>query len=104
MSYVLLFIIIIIIFNYLLPKLRQIAHIVGCASVARYHPLVGLCITVGTLTSKQLNSHSFIIPPHMDGANLFTLVSNIKVSPHQNEFTFEGDDTKLITNMFLKSP
>lgn len=66
-----------------LPELRRIPHIVECASVARYHPLVGLCIAVGTLTSKQLNSHSFIISPHMDGANLFTLVSNIKVSPHQ---------------------
>lgn len=45
----------------------------------------------------------------MDGANLFTLVSNIKVSLHQNESMFEGADTKLcwisklITNMFLSS-
>lgn len=43
----------------------------------------------------------------MDGANLFTLVANIKVSPHSNEFTFEGGDTelcwisKLETNVLL---
>lgn len=30
-----------------------------CAFVAQYHPLVGLCLVVGTLTSKQLSLLSF---------------------------------------------
>lgn len=53
---------------------RRIPRIVKCACVAQYHPLVGLCLVVGTLTSKQLNSQSFIISPHMDRGNLFTLI------------------------------
>lgn len=53
---------------------RQIPHIVMCASVAQYHPLVGVCLVVGTLTSKRLNSQSFIVSPHMERGNLFTLI------------------------------
>lgn len=73
---------------------RQIPYS-KCASVAQYHPLVGLCLVVGTLTSKQLNSQSFIVTPHMDRGNLFTLIWNIKAILHQKEFMFEVADTKL---------
>lgn len=64
-------------------------------SVAQYHPLVGLCLVVGTLTSKQLKSQCFIFLRHMDRGNLFTLVWNIKVISHQKEFVFEVTNTTL---------
>lgn len=74
-------------------SLRQAPH---PQRVAPYRPLAAASIAVGTLTSKRLNSFSFIISPHTDGANVFTLVCNIKVILHQKEFLFEGSDTNLL--------
>lgn len=74
-------------------SLRQVPH---PQRVAPYRPLVVATSAVGTLTSKRLNSFSFIISPHTDGANVFTLVWNIKVILHQKEFLFEGSDTNLL--------
>lgn len=72
---------------------RQVPH---PQRVAPYRPLVVATIAVGTLTSKRLNSFSFIISPHTDEANVFTLVWDIKVILHQKEFLFEGSDTSLL--------
>lgn len=74
-------------------SLRQAPH---PQRVAPYRPLAAAAFAVGTLTSKRLNSFSFIISPHTDGANVFTLVWNIKVILHQKEFLFEGSDTNLL--------